>query len=417
MRDGPDSGVLTGAYQWSGHASSWLGDQVLAEELPVISGRLSVDVGQQVPERLTFTVPQWADGVSWVPDGPWHPLAKFGQYVDLSVTVTASVSGTEWQTRLGRYQIQNWTHDDLAGTVAVECVGLLQRPADGRFTTPQVPRPGDTFKSLLARIVPDGIPVLFDAALVDRAVPTSFQWDEDRLGALYELADAWPARLRIDEFGQLQVLPPLPSLPGSPVLSFTDGEGGTLVSAPTSDTRDGIYNVVVARSSATDSASRPPVQGIARITAGPFSADGPYGPVVRFWSSPLATTEAQLTASAQSLVADSIRPASQRVVTCAPDPRVDVDDVVEVRTGAQVTSTAVPPSVDGGSASTTSPVEIDGGAAGDPGGFILGGAADTVFGSTSTTTYESVEVGWVVGYDLPLTLADGAMQVRVGVAA
>lgn len=416
MRDGPDGEVLAGAYRWTPQVSSWLGGDLLADEVPVVSGRLSVDVAQQIPERLTFTVPEWAGGVSWVPDSPRHPLAKFGQFVDVSVTVTSSVTGEEWQTRLGRFQVQAWTHDDVAGSVDVECVGLLQRPGDARFTTPQVPRAGGTLGSEFVRLMVDGIPVLIDERLADRAVPTSFQWDEDRLGALYDLADAWPARIRMDEFGQCRVLPPLGDTP-VPVLTFTDGIGGTLVSAPTEDTRDGVYNVVVARSSATDDPSRPPVQGQARVTAGPFSADGPYGAVVRFWSSPLATTKAQLDASAASLLADAIRPASQRVVTCPPDPRVDVDDAVQVRTGARVASTSTPESVDGGSAFTSSAVAIDGGAAGDPGGYLLGGAADTSFGESTVTLYDSSEPGWVVGYDLPLTASDGPMTVRVGVAA
>jgi hypothetical protein len=388
MREGATSQVLAGAPGWAPSVSSWLGGDVLAEDVPLVDGSLQVDVTQQIPERVTITVPEQVDGFSWVPgDDPYHPLAKFGQYLDISVTVTSPVSGTDAETRLGRFQIQDWTHDDLAGVVQVECVGLLQRPDDDRFLTPQVPRSGETFASLLARLVGGGMPVVFDAALVDRAVPTSFQWGEDRLGALYEIADAWPARLRVDEYGQLQVLAPLPDVP-APVLSFTDGLGGTVVSAPTSGTRDNVYNVVVARSSVTDDPAHAPVQGVAMVTSGPFSALGPYGRVVRFWSSPLATTTAQLTKAAQSLLASSLRPARQRVVTCAPDPRIELDDPVEVVTGV---------SVKRGTRR-----------------IVASGRLDPV--EVADTSNAVRQVGYVVGYDLPLTAGGGSMTVRVGVS-
>jgi hypothetical protein len=145
--------------------------------------------------------------------GSDHPLAKFGQQVDLQLDVTAPVSSQDWQIRLGRFQIQDWAHDDTSGIVTVTCLGLLQIASDAKFRTPQVPRSGDTFVSAFTRLMPDGLGVNFDAALVDRALPQSFQWDQDRIGALYDIADAWPARIRVDQYGTVQVLAPLPDVP------------------------------------------------------------------------------------------------------------------------------------------------------------------------------------------------------------
>ena len=413
MRDGPDEEILSGAYSWVPQVSAWLGDQLLAEDVPVIDGTLSVDGGQQVPERLTLSVPDRDGGFSWVPDSTGHPLARYGQYLDVAIAVTAAVSGESWTVRLGRYQIQDWTHDDVAFRVDVECVGLLQRAADARFTTPKVPRAGETLSGVFARLAPDGVPVDIDGTLADRAVPTSFQWDEDRIGALYDIAEAWPARIRMDDQGTCRVLPPLPDLP-DPVLSFRDGERGTVVSAPTQDSRDGVYNVVVARSSATDDPARAPAQGEARVQAGPMSPAS-YGEVVRFWSSPLATTTAQLNAAAATLLADSIRPARQRVVTCPPDPRVELDDAAEVLSGARTVTPSPTTRIDGGPAGATQTLTYDGGAAGDLSSYVIGGEAGTSFGSTTELTWQNRDIGWVVGYDLPLR--SGPMTVRVGVTS
>lgn len=357
MRDGPSSEVLAGAARWWPTVSSWRGTDLLAESVPIIGGRLAVNGDQQVPERLTFTVPEDADGRSWVPEDFLHPLAHYGQYVTADISVQAAVTGEVTSSRLGRFQIQSWEADD-DGLVSVECVGLLQRAMDARFRVPQVPRPTGTLVSEIRRLMVPGVPVVIDPALADRPVPQHFVWDDDRLGALYELADAWPARLRVDQHGTLRVLPPLPAQP-VPVLSWTDGEGGAVVRAPRSGSRDGVHNVVVARSSGTDQPGRPPLQAVA-VTGEHALRPDTYGEVVRYWSSPLATTTAMLQSSADSLVASANRRARPQIVRVLPDPRVELDDPVRVTRDGRTT------------------------------------------------------VGWVTGYDLPLTVDDGDMTVRVG---
>lgn len=364
MREGPSSEVLAGAAGWAPVAASWLDGRLLAESIPIASGMLKATRSQQVPEELTFTVPDMADGFSWVPDAADHPLARNGQLIDLAIDVTSTTRDVT-RTKLGRFRVHAWEYDDVARQVTVACQGVLSRVAGDAFTVPEVPKVAGTLASEFRRLMTPGIAVLIDPTLTDRACPQSFQWADDRLDALYGIADAWPARLLADQWGQVQVLAPLPDVP-TPVLWFTDGEGGTVVAAPTSDTREGLANVVVATSSATDSAGLDPVSAIARVTAGPLAAldDGTgYGRVVRKFSSPLITTRAQALAAATEIVADSARAAVVRKVAVAPDPRVELDDPVSV------------------------------------------------------TRHGVPQVGWVVAYELPLTVGDGPMRIDVGVAA
>lgn len=403
MREGPTSDVLAGAAGWAPLVSAWKGGTLLAAQVPIESGRLSVDSRQEVPERLTFTVPEWAPAIeggpgrSWVPDSPDHPLAHFGQFVSVDIRVQSALQQTEWVTRLGRFVIQSWDHDDAAGLVQVECVGVLQRALDARFRTPESPRAEGTFESEFRRLVVAGVPVEVDPSLVDRPVPTSFQWPEDRLAALYDIADAWPARLRTDENGTVRLLPPLAEHP-EPVLRLTDGERGTVISAPRSAGRDGIYNVVVGRSSATDDPAKAPLQAVREVLYGPL-APAEYGEAVRFWSSPLATTYDELAAAADTMLRNSVRPAISQRVTLAPDPRIELDDALElvrgrvtdIRLTTKVTQTGF----------GTQPFGLS------PFGL---GAIDR-----STTESGVATRGWVVGYELPLTVHDGPMTVTVGV--
>lgn len=364
MRDGPSSEVLAGAAGWRPSAASWLDGRLLADDVPILSGRLSASADLAVPERVVFTVPEVdIDGFSWVPDGADHPLAKYGQRIDLSVVVTSSLTGAETITRLGWFRVHDWAHDDASGAVRVTCLGILSQPAEDRFAVPESPRSGGTLGSEFRRLMSPGIPVSIDASLTDRACPASFQWPQDRLAALHEIAEAWPARVRADQWGEVAVLPALAEVP-SPVLWFTDGQGGTLVSAPRSDTRAAGYNVFVGTSSATDSTAVDPLRAVAQIAAGPMRAvdDGTgYGRVVTYWSSPLATTQAMLQASVDTMRDNAARRSQVRTVSHVPDPRVELDDAVSV------------------------------------------------------TRDGRTEWGYVVAYELPLTIGDGLARTDVGV--
>lgn len=363
MRPGPSSELLAGSAGWAPAAASWLDGKLLAPAIPVWSGKLSAARSQQVPEKVDLVVPEWQDGTWWVPDSESHPLAKYGQVIDLAIDVTSSVDQSVTRTKLGRFRIFDWEHDEIACQVRVTAYGILYRVAEDGFTVPEVPRTGGSLASEFRRLMSPGIPVAIDPALIDRPCPQSLQYPDDRLDALSGIAEAWPARMDADMLGQVVLRPPLPETP-TPILTLSDGEGGTVVSAPRGDTRAGVANVFVGTSSATDAAAQDPVRAEARVMTGPLAArdDGTgYGRVVRRWSSPLATTREQVQASVSTMADTAARQSRVRSVTHAPDPRIELDDpVAVVRRGVR-------------------------------------------------------ETGYVIAYELPLTVGDGAMRTDVGV--
>jgi hypothetical protein len=361
MRDGPTDEVLAGSCRWSCIVTSWLGSTLLAAAVPVSTGKASAKVDQDVPEKLTITVPRFAapnagdPQFDWRPTTPDHPLARYGQQLDVSIVVTSTVTAQSWTTRIGRYKITDWADDDQ-GTVTVNAEGGLGWVRDNLITVPM--SPVGSLVTEAQRLTPLGMGISFDPALTDRAVPTSMSWSDDRLGAMKEIADAWPALLRTDEWGQILYKSPLPPVP-SPVMTLHDGSGGTVMLAPGSDTRSEAYNQVLAQ---TSNATATDIQGIASATSGPMSVNGPYGVVTKKWSSPLITTVDEANAAAATMLANSMRPALSFPIQIAPDPRVDIDDpVLVLRTGLPD------------------------------------------------------QIGYVVGYEIPLTVADGYMTVDVGV--
>lgn len=332
---------------------------MLAATIPVSSGRITAKASDEIIETLTLTVPRFAapeddsDVIDWRPGATDDPLARFGQTLDVSIITGSVVTGQVWETRVGRYQISNWEQSGDVITVSAE--SNLARPRDDKLVA--LTSPSGTFKSEARRILPSGMGVSFDPALVDRACPSGMSWSTDRLKNLRELADTWPALLRIDQWGQVVFRAPLSAVP-VPVLTLRDGEGGTLIEAPRSDTRKDAFNEVTASTSSTADAD---VQGVAQITAGPMSVNGNYGKVSKQFTSGLLATTAQANAAAATVLANSVRPAQAVPVRIAPDPRIALDDPVE----------------------------------------ILRGEDDPLW-------------GWVTAYELPLTTKDGDMRIDVG---
>lgn len=358
MRVGPSGRRLSTAAGWRPMVSSWLGSRVLADQVPVIGGRVTWTTSQQVQSGVTLTVPQRSveDGRtrSWMPRDPGDPLARYGQALDVSLLSDGIL------TRFGRFQTQEWNEGE-GGDIEITGAGQLQRVLDDRLLTATSPREGGTLRSEFLRLLPEGMTAAFHPSLIDRECPRGMQWDDSRIDALYEIADAWPARLRENEWGQISVLPPLADIP-VPILTFTDGENGTLIGAPNEDTREDVPNIWVARSSADGVEA----QAVVEIQAGPMAAGGDYGRVPTFFASPLLLNDEHCRAAAESRRANSMRQMRTRKVEAAPDPRVELDDPVELIIGK-----------------------------GDPD--------------------EVTEWGVVLGIDMPLTVNDGPMRVDVGV--
>lgn len=343
MRPGPTDEAIAGTVGWEPVVSSWLGGRLLAAQVPVSRGRITWSASQDVPESLTMTVPRVDGEMDWCPGAdPEHPLARYGQELDVSIRVTSTAAASaSWLVRVARILITEWEDDDAA-TVTVRGKGLLHRLVRSRLTSPM--QPTGTLASDARRLLPAGMGMAIDPALTDRTSPGSMAWSGTRRSALGEIATAWPALVRSDEWGQVRLKAPLADVLTRPTLRLTDGERGTVVAAPRSDSGDDAYNVVVARSSA---AGVEDVQAVARWTTGPLSADGPLGEVVREWSSPLLTTQAQAQAAAQTMLEGGLRPSAVLPVTCASDPRIELDDPVEVvrdgvRTWGHVTGVDLP---------------------------------------------------------------------------
>jgi len=318
--------LLAGAQRHYVRVESWLDDQLLADDIPIDAGREDGDRSQAVPERVSLTVPRVADGVDWSPDGDdYHPLAANGQRLRVLLGVGLANGVIEW-VRRGEFVVFSSEASDE--TVSVEAYGLLWLIAEARLVSPY--QPSGTLVSTLRGLVEPALTVDVDAALTDRAVPSGINYDEDRLGAVNELLDAWPATAQVQPEGYLLVKPDTDPSVADLALSST-GSQAVVINRTGSSTRDGFANVIVARGTAADGGQ---VQGVAYdASTGPRRYGGPANPlpVPFYYASPLLTSVAQCNTAANTVLARRRRLAQKPFdVVIPPRPDIVVGDAVSV---------------------------------------------------------------------------------------
>jgi hypothetical protein len=314
--------VLAGSgFVYKVAVESWLGGVLLAASVPVTTGGEETDRALNVPERVTFTVPRWVDNVDWAPQTAASPLAAKGQRLHVKLGIGLANGVTEWITR-GRFIIYNSVPDEVS--VQVTAVGMLHWIDQARLISPY--QPTGTIASTLRGLVEPALTILVDGTLVDRTVPAAINFDEDRLGAVHEVLDAWPARGYVDPEGYLQVVPVTQST--TPVLALSDAYGGTVITAAGASSREGGANAIVARGTASDGSQ---VQGVAYMVVGPDAYGGAYNPlaVPFFFQSPLLTTVGQCQAAADTIRRRrQLQTGREFEVSMVPHPAVQVGDVV-----------------------------------------------------------------------------------------
>ncbi|WAZ20160.1 DUF5047 domain-containing protein [Streptomyces cinnabarinus] len=323
--------IVQGSFTMAVRGEVWRDGELLAADIPIDDGSEERDRSLAVAERISLSVPRRDRGFDWEPIHPDHPLAAYGQQLRISYGV--DVGGSfEWIDR-GWFQITESSTD--GDTVSVQAEGLLAMIDEAKFAAPF--QPSGTFVSTARALVEPALTVEVDDTLIDRSIPVGMQWDDDRMGALTELLDAWPADARVTEDGALRIEPVTDS--GTSVLSLTDGTGGTVVRWQGASSRDGAFNCVVARG---EDAEGTQIQGVAYDldSISPTRFDGPFSPlaVPYFHASPLLTTVAQCRTAAQTTLTRLRRTTGRRLeVSMVPHPGLIPGDIVTV-TGAGLTA-------------------------------------------------------------------------------
>jgi len=321
ISDQAASVLLSGNQTRRIRVESWYDDQLLDDDVPVTDGREETDRSLNVPERVTLTVPRTRRGVDYTPGELLSPLAANGQRLRILVGVGIGNGQYEWLQR-GWFVITNSVR--RGDQISVEAAGMLWLIQEARLVNPF--QPSTNFVTSIRALVEPALTVEFDSALVDRSIPSTVNYDDDRLGALETTLTAWGAVADVTPDGFLYVTSS--DDPATVSLELSSGVRGTVIQSSGESTRDGVFNAVVAQGTATDGGL---VRSVAYDLNGPKRSGGPFNdlPVPFYFDSPLITTQAQAAAAARTRLATIKRGTGiMKDVEMVPHPALEVGDRV-----------------------------------------------------------------------------------------
>ena len=238
-----------------------------------------------------------------------HPEINITQEVHrFKVTTILTSLGVHEEVQHGIFRI-----DDISiqqdNILELSGSGLEIYVVDARFLSPRTPPYGTSTIEHITDLIQEVLPGQVVSAECSRNKPiqATAPWERERWDAIDALANSIGAEVYADHRGYF-VIKDIPSLTNTyPSYVIRRGDGGTLSSLKVQNTRDRVYNAVVAIGQSSDP-NVPPVWGWAYDTDpnSPTYYYGDFGQVPKFFSSQFLTTTDQCTVTAQNQLAEAL---------------------------------------------------------------------------------------------------------------
>lgn len=316
----------------SGYVADLIVDGQIVLRDVELSGELISDGGALILTQGSLTLAYTDDlGRSVVPSDLTSWLAPFASFLDVSYRVTNRIFSEK--VLRGRLKVigvsdpkeRNIRFQDrlitVGSSVQVKLADAFHTINKERFETPSQTADLTSAWGELGRLT--GLPL--SRSVPDATIPRAVVYEENRLDAVGAIADLLKGIPYATPAGELSIA----ALEwGDVVATLTMGPGGRVSKASADDlSDDGIFNKVIVRSWDDDQAT---VLASAQIATGPLRWGGPFGRVPTFLSSEFVKTidQAQEWAN-RTLPEVSTMNAVSYNIQCAPDPRLEVWDVIE----------------------------------------------------------------------------------------
>lgn len=296
--------------------------------LPFTSGAVDCDGTRDGALRaLTMTVSPDPDAFEWLTTAGAEIVVRRGLLLD---------DGTEELVPLGVFVLDADLEEGEDGAITVSAGDRSRRISRARWTDPYtVPlgaNVGEAIADLLRSCWPD-CPVGTTLSSVDKVTGAKLTYldgaDSDPWKDARALAASAGLDLYFDGEGMAQVRD-TPDPESDPVcFTYYAGEEGVVLSQTRKAMLSQQYNGVIV--TAEGSGVGVPKRGEAwdEDPNSPTYVDGPMGRVPLFYSSPLLTTQDEVTSSAETMLARVKRPIEQTSFTLLPNPAHEAFDVVE----------------------------------------------------------------------------------------
>lgn len=309
---------------------AYLDGDLIAEDMPISDGQVSVASGTGVRRTLDVTI---ADR------DLWSTLDVIGVELHAYRGIRYP-SGDREMVPLGVFSLdaQSISVGPEGGIGVRSAPDRWARVQRGQLETPTAAIPTAQIRSEIARLVTgavSGITVTTTATSTATAGPLI--WDQDRAAAAVDLATSIGAEVYFDFDGNL-VIEDAPLLGQTPVWMVDASPSGVLLAGERIRDRARTYNVVVAYpSSLTGAALYAPVIVEDSDPTSRTYVGGPFGRVPYRYTSPAMTTSAQALLAAKALLNRVKAVNAQLNVEAIVHPGLDRGDVITVLTPDGVT--------------------------------------------------------------------------------
>src|SRR5699024_1040569 len=315
--------------------------KVTHPNIPFIDGEVEVSASSVVRRSLRLTLPpKFKDGpdseLFTSPYDPAHPLSHYGQAIRVRKGVEYPDGTAEW-VPMGIFRIDGHRDASLldASAVQIEGVSYESYVQDARFPTARsVSSPScvTLIRDLILEVLPKAKVRI--ATTFDRRVPRT-TFERDRWEAIETLAASIGCDVYCDGDGVFTIKDST-TVNDKPVWTFKPGPGGTLVSAGSQGSRDGVYNaIVVTNDNAVTDVE--PVYYMA-VDDNPSSPtrygdpeNGAYGMVPMFMEIPTLTSQSQAYRAAHANLAKHLGASETFDLTSVPFDPLEAGDLVTIQ--------------------------------------------------------------------------------------
>lgn len=314
--------ALSATQVWSTKVNLYRGAEVVAEDVAITSGSVTVDGTSNVrrtldlevadPDLLTLLDPYAVDA------RVWRGL-RYGNNL------------TEW-CPVGVFRLWDVQQTEPGSSITVNAQDWGALVDGDQFLHPDASPKNVTVVSEIERILEGaGFPGLVDQTGSTELVGERLTWEEGRWDAINALAASLDAVVYFNQIGTPVLAP---DQPGDPVWTVDAGETGVLVKTAASVTRDGVYNCVIAEG---EHPNGNPVRAIVKDldpSSPTYWRDDPtaggFGHSVRKENNAAWNTQAKVSRAATRLLRQSIGKIRTVDVSAVPNPALDAGDVISV---------------------------------------------------------------------------------------
>lgn len=211
---------------------------VLESGLTYLSGRVDASLTSRVARTCTITFDE-----SFYPYEATDLLAPYGNMLRATRGIEYADSTRDaWVVFVGRIQE---TTLNTNGTCTAYAADFAADVIEGKFRNPQNSQAGTLTSTEVMRLISDAFPqATFDTFDIEDIVVRPLTWQLERGQALDELATSVSAFWYPLADGTFTLRTYQWTVPSTPVVTYSDRDGGSVVTSSATRSREGVYNVL-----------------------------------------------------------------------------------------------------------------------------------------------------------------------------